>query len=344
MKNIQINQTKLSLFVFTILLSMQLVKAQDPVMSQYSVSPMILNPANTGVMTGGDIRAVAQYRTQWTNIVDKIANLNVAVDVPLKERWGVGGYFLNHSAPKGIGFTNFVLSGAYDITNPKQKKHKVNMGLQLGLIYKYINPDKYIWDQQYDQQAGNFNADLPSGENTSRVGIVIPETNYGISYMHIDNTHRLRPYAGFTLMHFAHPRESFYGEKGSRLPLRYVGYIGTKYIASNEIVLEPRVLFTYQRQAIQLNIGGEASYVIIPNQLNTLIGFYWRWRDAVVPTLGVEYKGILFRIAYDINTSELKEFSKGRGATEFSLVFTGNRLLTLKPKTSATDIMRNKLK
>lgn len=332
------------LTVVGIVFSIRIAKAQDPVMSQYFASPMMLNPANTGVMTGGDIRAVAQYRSQWTNIVDKIANLNVAIDVPLKERWGVGGYFLNHSAPKGIGFTNFVLSGSYDITNPKQKKHKVIMGLQLGLIYKYIRPDKYVWDEQYDQQSGNFNTDLPSGETTNRAGVVLPETNYGITYIHTDQTHRLRPYAGFTLMHFVHPRESFYGKKDSRLPLRYVGYIGAKYIVSNEIVLEPRILYTYQRQAMQLNVGAEASYVIIPGQLNTLLGCYWRWRDAVIPTLGVEYKGIQFRVAYDINTSALKEFSKGVGATEFSLVFTGNRLLTLKPKTSATDIMRNKVK
>jgi type IX secretion system PorP/SprF family membrane protein len=330
--------------VFILWLTLTITKAQDPVMSQYFVNPTMLNPAYTGVMNSGDIRAVAQYRSQWTNIVDKIADLNVAIDVPFKTKWGLGGYFLNHSAPQGIGFTNFVLSGSYDITNPKQKKHKVLMGLQLGMIYKYINPDKYVWDQQYDQNSGAFNTDLPSGENTSRVGLVIPETNYGIAYMHTDSRHKFHPYVGFTLMHFTHPRESFYGQKDSRLPLRYVAHLGTKIYVSDEIKIEPRALFLYQRKAMQLNIGAEASYVILPGQLNTLIGCYWRWRDAIIPTFGVEYKGILFRVAYDVNISALKQFSKGRGATEFSIVFTGNRILATKPKTNATDIMRNKVR
>ncbi len=342
--NTNYKNSRLFLIVLGIVLAAQFVKAQDPVLSQYFVSPMLLNPANTGVMNGGDIRAVAQYRSQWTNIVDKITDLNVAIDVPFKGRWGLGGYFLNHSAPKGIGFTNFVLSGSYDITNQKQKKHKVTMGLQLGMIYKYIRPDKYVWDQQYEEERGSFNTDLPSGESIKKMGVILPETNYGLAYTHIDQRHRFRPYGGFTLMHFTHPRESFYGAKNSRLPLRYVGYIGAKYIVSNEIVLEPRVIYTYQRKAMQLNVGAEASYVIIPGQLNTLLGCYWRWRDAIIPTIGVEYKGILFRMAYDVNISALKEFTKGRGATEFSLVFTGNRLLSVKAKTNATDIMRNKVK
>lgn len=340
MKNIN-NTIKVIATLYTIVIGSFNAYAQDPVMSQYFVSPMILNPANTGVLSGGDIRAVAQYRTQWTNIVDKIANLNLAVDVPFKERWGMGGYFLNYSAPKGIGFTSFVLSGSFDVFSPKQKKHKLTTGLQLGLIYKYIRPDKYVWDQQYDTQSGSFDTDLPSGESTTRVSAVLPETNYGLAYTHTDEKHSFRPYAGFTLMHFVHPRESFYGVKTSRLPLRYVTYLGAKYFVSKEITLEPRALFMYQRKAIQLNLGGEASYVIIPGQLNTLIGCYWRWRDAVVPTLGVEYKGIQFRIAYDINTSALKEYTKGRGATEFSLVFTGNRSQKSKHRSTATEHIKN---
>ena len=91
--NYNFKKTGLFLTVLGIIISIQFAKAQDPVLSQYFVSPMLLNPANTGVMNGGDIRAVAQYRTQWTNIVDKIADLNVAIDVPYKGRWGMGGYF-----------------------------------------------------------------------------------------------------------------------------------------------------------------------------------------------------------------------------------------------------------
>lgn len=72
------------LIIILSVISSELLYAQDPVMSQYFVNPTMLNPAYTGVMTNGDIRAVAQYRSQWTNIVDKIADLNVAVDVPFK--------------------------------------------------------------------------------------------------------------------------------------------------------------------------------------------------------------------------------------------------------------------
>ncbi len=299
------------------------LKAQDAHLSQFWAAPVLLNPSYTGNQDQGDIRVTGQVRNQWNSVTNKLTTTTLSVDRPLPNKWGAGVYLINYDAAKAFNVFNFVLSGSYDLASRHQKKHKINMGLQLGVINKSTSNDKLVFDNQYVD--GTFDTDIPTGENLPRMTRWMPEVNWGISYFNIEHNKKFRPYAGVSIFHLTHPKESFIDDNRSRLPLRYVANIGSRIHSSDELILDTRILFMRQRNAMEINGGMDAEYILQPNVVAVTGGLYYRYNDAVIPMIGLDYKGILFRMTYDINISTLKAYSKGRGGVEFSLTFQGGR-------------------
>ncbi|HRF76460.1 MAG TPA: type IX secretion system membrane protein PorP/SprF, partial [Chitinophagales bacterium] len=53
------------------------------------------------------------------------------------------------------------------------------------------------------------------------------------------------------------------------------------------------------------------------------LGGAYRLDDAIIASVGMDFKNFRFGASYDINTSTLKEASSGNGGFELSLVYTG---------------------
>ncbi len=54
------------------------------------------------------------------------------------------------------------------------------------------------------------------------------------------------------------------------------------------------------------------------------LGFYTRLRDAISPTLQIEWKGFHFGVSYDVTLSTMRYGYKG-GSLEFSLGYTNQK-------------------
>ena len=52
-------------------------------------------------------------------------------------------------------------------------------------------------------------------------------------------------------------------------------------------------------------------------------GAYYRWGDAAVAMVGLEWKDIRFTFTYDATTSNLGRYNSAYGAYEFSLIRNG---------------------
>lgn len=311
-----------SFLLFTFILR---ANAQDPHYSQFDASPLMLNPAFTGMIDQGELRAVTQYRRQWASVNSNFTTTSFAFDVPLDQRWGIGGYLLNEDMGGKLNVNNFVLSGAYDVASPDQDKHKILMGLHLGLIYKNLPTDELIFDEQYLQNEGNFDADIAHGENLDQYQAWMPEATFGVAYMRTEEDKIFNPAIGFSLFHLLHPKQSMLNDKNSRLPLRYVLHGGSRIKLDDQFYLHPRGVFMYQRNAFYHLYGMSGYYALPEQELKMMLGGYWRLNDAIIPSLGMNYKGLTFRVSYDINYSDLQEFSRGRGGIEFSLIFKGKQ-------------------
>ena len=295
---------------------------QDAHFSQFTASPIYLNPSLTGIMHQKEMRVVSQHRNQWSSVNAKYRTTSIAFDMPVDQRLGVGGYIMSHDAAKNYSTFTFVLSAAYDISNPSQNKHHINMGGQLGFINKTSNYGQLVFDNQYD--GSNFDPDLESGESGEDASYsrFMPEVNFGISYVNTDVKAKYHPYAGFALSHLTRPNESFL-EGSSKLPMKYALNGGVKFFMDDRHIIDPTVLFMMQRSARMFSAG--LLYTYIAEGTGTKIGggLYYRHQDAIIPMMNFEYYNFKVQMSYDVNISQLSEFSNRKGAYELTLIYKG---------------------
>jgi len=294
--------------------------AQDPHLSQFDAVKIVLNPAETGMLKDANFRAATQFRNQWGSLGSKYSTSLIAFDMPINDRWGAGGYILDNDAAKAYNVFKFVGSGAYQISEPNER-YKLMAGLQVGLMYKTLNTDKLVFDSQWGD--GVFNEDLPSGEDFNKDYVLMPEVNLGISYIGIDFNHKLNPYGGLSIFHTTMPKQSFLGAKDSKLPMRFQLNGGVIYKINDDIKLDPGILAMMQGNTMEF-VFGLKGYYRINKEIDVLAGGYYRFDDAAIVLAGLNYKNISFIMSYDINTSKLKQFTNGKGAFEFSIVFMGS--------------------
>jgi hypothetical protein len=64
------------------------------------------------------------------------------------------------------------------------------------------------------------------------------------------------------------------------------------------------------------NLSGDGEKILIG-------GVYYRYKDAVIPVLGLGIKDFTFTFSYDATTSSLKIYNNTRGAFEISIIKNG---------------------
>lgn len=298
-------------------------RAQDAQISQYDAAPILFNPANTGMLKYTDMRVAALYRSQWSSLTTSFNTFALSFDMAADERMGFGGVFINTDEANIINSSNFLISGAYQVTDPRQTKYMITTGVQLGVIYKRLNTTDMVFDSQFDNT--NFDRDLPSYETFDKTARFMLDANFGVSYKSTDITKKINPFADFAVFHVTTPNEAFIGEKKSKLPMRWMGNVGAQFEANKDLIIEPSVVWNMQRQATQFLANTLVFYNISGTPYQAMGGLSYRTQDAVIVHAGMRHNANIFRISYDINTSRLSKYSKNRGALEFTVIYRPGR-------------------
>jgi len=295
---------------------------QDAHLSQYDMSPVWLNPAQTGMDKNLKFKAGNQSRSQWVSSTAKYITNLFSYEMPLNSRWGVGGYIFDNDAAKVLNVFKFVLSGSYQITTDNDK-HYLAGGLQVGMIYKNLDQDRLLFDNQWND--GVFDSDLPSGESLDKYHEILPEVNVGIYYKFKNGIKKYKPYAGFSIFHATNPRENFTGGEKANLPMRFQFNAGSKFLINDKLILEPAALYMRQRNAYEFTGGGKG-YYNFNDDIQMIIGGYYRLHDAAIILAGIQYKNLIFQSSYDINVSDLKSYTNSHGGFEFSIIFINKKI------------------
>ncbi|MEM7163406.1 MAG: PorP/SprF family type IX secretion system membrane protein [Bacteroidota bacterium] len=295
--------------------------AQDAHYTQFDASPVMLNPATTGVFDNSDWRASARFRSQWGSLGTNFLTTSVAFDMPFKDRIGIGGYFQNYDMASTINVTNLVGSGSYEITEPGNGDYRLTAGLQLGFMIKSLNMNSMIFDNQYDE--GLFNEDLPTGEIFERGAKFSPDVNLGMFYQMTDESKEFIPWGSLSLFHAVPTKDVFISNVKARVPLRWMFSGGGTWQADEKLKILPSLLYMKQRADWQVDVNVLGQYHVEETEYDVIGGFSWRSSDAIAFHAGVHHRENIFRISYDFNVSSLNEFTRSRGAIEFSLLYYG---------------------
>lgn len=295
--------------------------AQDAHLSMYDGTPNALNPAMTGI--GVDqYRWGTQFRSQWGSVArNPFLTTAVSFDMPIDDRWAVGGYVMNTDQAGIYNSLTFCATGSYRITDPAQAEHNLSVGINAGTIYKRTTRHDMIFERQYI--GGGFNPNIDSGENIEQFNAILPEVGMGAFYSWEPEGETFHPYVGGSVYHITSPLENFLPGEDSRLPRRFVVHGGSVIHVDDKFRIDPRFFMQFQSNAREFNFGSRFMYdVDMKDEIFTIYaGGYYRLNDAVIAMIGAEYDRFLFRMSYDFNTSELRQFSDGRGGLEFSLIF-----------------------
>lgn len=298
-------------------------RAQDNQISQPDASPVMFNPANTGMLKYTDLRISALYRSQWSSLSTSFNTFAMSFDMAYQDRWGFGAVFVNSDEANVISTSNFLLSGGYQVSDPNQTKYVLTAGLQLGFIYKRINSNNMIFDSQFDGY--NFDGELPSFEQFDKHARMMIDGNIGVSFKSTDRTKKINPFADLAVFHVTSPNESFIGEKKSKLPVKFMGNLGARMSLNRELYIEPAVTFWKQRESQQFLINTMAYYEVRGTPYQILGGLGYRTADAAIVHAGVRHNANIFRISYDVNVSDLSAYSNNRGALEFTVIYRPGR-------------------
>ena len=230
--------------------------AQDPHLTQWKENPILLNPAETGRIKDGEMRIFATYRNQWSRFGSGISTTALAFDMKKgKSRIAYGGYLLSSNLSNVFTNTSFVASSSYEITDPSNKKYHINAGLQLGGIYKRFDQTKLTFDNQYSN--GNFDSDLPSGENFIVESKMLLESALGFTYYNTNKEKKIKPFSGFSLAHLTRQKVNYSGEMISPTAAKWSLFGGTKIELDKWIIITPYALYMKQGTASEI-FGGLA--------------------------------------------------------------------------------------
>lgn len=309
------------------------VQAQDVHHTQYFSTPLLLNPAMTG-LTKNDLRVTANYRSQWFSVSSNpFTTGTVSLDLATnRNRWdngnalGIGIVAVYDRA--GVGNLQNIQAGlsiAYHYAFGEEKQHTLSFGAQGLLAQKSIDFNALKFEDQFDASTGT--AAFQTGENFQNNDLTYPDFNIGAMYSGKINEHGTM-YMGGSVYHLTRPTETFLNGT-NKIHLRATGYLGGSFDLNENVVLYTSALYQRQGSAEEIMFGGAAGFVLNPGHdefvNNTIfnLGAWYRYGDGIAPYIGIEWTKMTLGLSYDINTSAFTPATNANGAYELSLVFNG---------------------
>lgn len=330
------------LLVVALLATVRTIQAQDIHFSQFYSQPLLLNPAMTGNLSE-HYRVALTYRNQWASIPAPYSTVAAAIDASLlgcqlgSDHVGVGFAFYNDRSGDGIlNDLSAMLSAAYHKGLTSDRRYMLSAGLQAAIKQKSINIQNLFFENQINSNLV-FDGTLPNGE---------PFQSNRFSYFDLAGgavlsgspTDRANFYVGGAYYHFTKPKETFLVEEvlnvePNLLDGRMVFHGGGSFMLGDQFSISPSALYMNQSAsqeiifgtAFGMNFTQGSRYRRTNSEDNTslYIGSWYRWEDAIIFMMGVDFKGFRFGFSYDINISPLKQASNSQGGIELALSFAG---------------------
>lgn len=322
------------LYIVAIMLMSGFVSAQSIHLSQFYNAPILISPANTGLMPDNDFRVGLNYRNQWS-----------ALPVPYNtfSGWGdfkIGGNKDNdHNNWLGMGFTVYTdkagdgqlklsqLQGNVAYHLQLSNTSMISLGMSAATVSRSVNYDLLTFDAQWD--GFSFNTNLP---NSEKVGIM--RTSYytigaGMNFAWFPNENVYLKLGGGAV-NINKPIESFYDNGVNEVALRPAGTLDVLVRTGSVLIVNPSVYYTQQKGATEIVTGVQVRTILgggnngngTPIQL--ILGGFYRMADAAILAAGMQVGPVQFMASYDMTMSSLAPYNSSYGAMEFSLIYQGS--------------------
>jgi type IX secretion system PorP/SprF family membrane protein len=330
---------KKGVFILLLCLLAKHASAQDFHFSQISETPILINPAATGLFNGWE-RFHVNHRNQWLGANTQFMTTSFAADANFfKNRMqdnahvGAGLFFCNDiggDSKFGVQSAALSLSGIIPVSG---KEHTLSAGIQTGFMTRKADMTNLNFESQWN--GTEFDQTIASGEpgmlNTFRHF----DASAGIIYQYNGSQSRFTRNdeqlfkVGLSVYHVNRPRLEYTSYLMSNLYRKFVFH--TSF--TNDI---PNSYWSYDLSLVQFMQGPHFETILGGTLKNRMqngtkitgyyedaffgFGMYARIKDAIIPRVFYQFKGLRIGISYDVTLSKLRKAHKG-GSLEFSLVY-----------------------
>ena len=312
--------------------------AQSIHYSQYYNAPLLINPANTGLMSQYDFRLGLNYRNQWAVIPVPYNTFSAFGDFKIggnkentsSNNWlGLGFLYNTDKAGDGnLSLSQFQMSVAYHVQTSEFTQ--ISLGFSGATVSRAVNYDQLTFDEQWD--GFTFNQQLPNGEKLGLVKTSYTTIGTGINIAWFP-TEFVYIKLGGAVANINQPVESFYGSS-NQIMMRETGNLDMFFQAGEHFVINPSAYFETQSGANELLAGALTRTTLSGGTYlggsydggattQLILGGFIRVGDALIAVAGIQYGNIQFMANYDITTSSLAPYNAGYGAMELSLIYQG---------------------
>jgi type IX secretion system PorP/SprF family membrane protein len=303
-------------------------QAQGLHFSQFFNSPLLVNPANTGLMSDHDFRIGANYRSQWSSVPVPFKSYSFYGDAQLfhksnRTNWlGLGGaVFSDKSGDGNLSLTRWEAFAAYHIEIGQYQM--ISVGLSAASVTRSVDFSKLTFDTQWDGYL--FNSTLPNGEQGTLAKASYADISTGINYAIFPNEF-VYIKLGVGLAHVNAPNESFYSGQANPLGMRQTAYADLLARVGSRVIVNPAIYYTNQKKASEL-VGGMLVSILMgdDNSSGSLVfGGHVRTGDAVIGSFGYDWNGLRVMASYDFTVSSMGNYNNHNGALELGLRWQGN--------------------
>jgi type IX secretion system PorP/SprF family membrane protein len=304
-----------------------LTHAQDIHFSQFFEAPLLRNPSLAGIFTG-DIRIQGVYRDQWNSFTNayRTGSLNGEYKMPVgkgDDFMTIGGQVIfDKAGTVGLSTTSLLPAVNYHKSLSNEKTMYLSLGFMGGMVRKSIDVSKMTTDNQYG--GGSFDPSAPTGENLIAPNFTSWDASVGMSFNTTFGEGQVNSmFVGAAYHHLNRPKSSFYRNATIELNPKYVFSVGVTFGVD-----EYSYFIIQADQSVQGSfketIGGALySYKLGGDPDNPLYtvhgGAFLRWKDALIPVIKLDRYPLSIALSYDVNVSQLKTASQGRGGIELSV-------------------------
>ncbi len=308
--------------------------AQDVHFSQYAETPSIINPALAGVRYNTSLSA--NYKDQWGSVASKYQTFGLSFEQTIKFRKMKSNYFafainIFRDAAGDAKLNTLNPNLGFSYIQKVNRFMRISGGIQGGFLYRTIDVDNLRWDKQYNGYT--YDSNLPNGENTPRSSITTYDIGGGVnlSYAQSDKFISSRNAAKFNIgasaYHFGLGRNSFFTST-EKLQTRICAYFNGDFnIPSTKNAIMPSFLYMRQGPSSEVILGALIKFILVDQSTYTgnkkpfalALGGYYRFKDAIIPSVLMQYDRYAFGVSYDINVSALTPASKRYGGLELML-------------------------
>ncbi|HUQ66829.1 MAG TPA: PorP/SprF family type IX secretion system membrane protein [Flavitalea sp.] len=292
--------------------------------SQFYSTPLLVNPASTG-LTPGPYRIAGNYRSQWNAGGAPYTTFTISGDAQiLKDKitegniFGVGLTFVNDKTLNGaVQMNSVAFSGGYHIALNDDPYETIGVGFQGTYNEKRTDFSRLQFENQFG--SGGFDPSAPIGEGLESGKKQYFDINAGAIYSFSVEDRSM--FAGVAMYNILKKQQNYLTEQ-FKVPMLFSAIAG----GDIDINVNNSLYFSgnYRKQGTsnEMTLGMAYGFFLDGEGFSAFrLGVWHRLKDAIIPYAGITFKGLQLGCSFDYAVSSVKAGSQIKNTFEISLVY-----------------------